>query len=73
MEYTGIYWYMDSKTAGERVAILKYEAPKREAQIPYCKCSACGKDIKRTMFVVQSAEDDVELYYLGADCIKKFK
>lgn len=73
MEYTKFCGYLDSEMAGERVAILKYEAPKSEAHIPYCDCSFCGKPIKRVMYVVQSDKTDVELYYLGAECIKKLK
>ena len=69
MKYTQFMGYKWSSVAGEEVAILKYESEHKN--IPYCECSRCGKPIKRTMYVVQSKETDVELFYLGADCIKK--
>ena len=69
MEYTGNYRTMYSELCGEDVSILEYRS---RDNIPYCECTRCGKDIKRRMFVVQSKETDVELMYLGADCIKQF-
>lgn len=73
MEYKKFCGYFDSEMLGEKVAILKYEALKSEAHIPYCDCSFCKKPIKRVMYVVQSEETNVELLYLGADCINKLK
>ena len=69
MEYTKFMGYKRSNIAGEEVAILKYES---KSNAPYCECSRCGKPIKRTMYVVQSRETDVELFYLGSECFKKF-
>ena len=69
MRYTGLYKKMYSTLANENVSILKYESADN---IPYCTCSRCGKPIKRKMFVVQSEESGVEMFYLGAECIKKF-
>lgn len=69
MEYTCVFKRMYSHVAGENVSILKY---KSKDSYPYCDCSRCGKPIKRIMFVVQSQETDVELFYLGTECIKHF-
>lgn len=69
MEYTGKHKTMRSTICGEVVSVLEY---KGDNDIPYCECSRCGKDIKRKMYVVQSAETGIELMYLGAECIKKF-
>lgn len=68
MKYTGKYRTMDSKKYG-KVNILEYRS---EDGVPYCECDKCGKDIKRRMFVVQDAQTDIEILYLGAECIKKF-
>ena len=54
---------------GEKVAILKYE-DKSNSKVPYCDCDRCGKPIKRIMYVVQNAETDCEMFYLGSECIK---
>ena len=67
MEYTGEYKEITSKNYG-KVYILKY---KSEQPYPYCECTMCGKPIKRTMYVVQD-ENDIELEYLGSECIKHF-
>ena len=69
MEFTGLHKKMYSHVAGEHVFILKYQS---KDSIPYCDCSRCGKPIKKTMYVVQSQETDVELFYLGSECIKHF-
>jgi len=69
MKYIGKYKNMYSNTCGEEVSILEYRS---DNKYPYCECTMCGKDIKRHMFVVQSRKTDIELMYLGADCIKKF-
>lgn len=69
MEYTGEYRSIFSKQLGENVSILKY---KSDSKFPYTECSRCGQLIKKTMYVVQSDETDVELLYLGSECIKHF-
>ncbi len=56
-----------SKMFGENISILKYSI---KSTIPYCDCDRCGKPIKRTMYVAQSKETDVELGYFGSECIK---
>ena len=71
MEYTGKYWEMESKELGETVNILEYKAENRKHLAAWCECSKCGKPIKRLMYVVQDMED-IEVMYLGADCVKKF-
>ena len=68
MKYTGEFRTVESKEYG-RVNILKY---KSTSSIPYCECTRCGKDIKKIMYVVQD-ENDVEVEYLGSECIKHFK
>lgn len=78
MEYTGNHKKMFSTELNQEVNILEYKDPNPVKQRPgschwyYCECDKCHKEIKSHMFVVQSAEDDVEMLYLGADCIKKF-
>lgn len=67
MEYTGKYRTVNSKKYGT-VGILEY---KSDSKIPYCECTRCGKDIKRIMYVVQDS-NDIEVEYLGAECIKHF-
>lgn len=74
MEYTGEYYYRWSEVAGEEVAVLKYadkEHRLKNSRICYEHCSRCGRPIKNVMYVVQSKETDVELFYLGSECIKK--
>lgn len=68
MEFTEFVGSKYSETAGEFVSVLKYES---KHKVPYCNCTRCGKPIKKTMYVVQSADTGVELMYLGADCINK--
>lgn len=70
MEYTGKYRSMFSEELGEQVNILEYRA--KDARFPWCECDKCHKPIVRKMFVVQD-KDDVEVFCLGADCIKKFR
>ena len=78
MDFTGNWRKMFSTELNQEVNILEYKDPETHKQIPgkahwyYCECDKCHKEIKSHMFVVQSAEDDVEMLYLGADCIKKF-
>ena len=67
MKYTGEYKQMFSHMAGEKVSILKYENKRSKT---YYYCSRCGKKIHKTMYVVQSQETDIELFYLGEECIK---
>lgn len=73
MEYVGLVKNFFSEDFQEDVSILKYVAEPSEANIPYCLCDRCKKPIKRVMYVVQSDETDVELAYLGAECIKYVK
>jgi len=68
MEYTGEYTEMTSKKYG-KVHILKYQSKQPN---PYCECSMCGQYIKRTMYVVQD-ENDIEVEYLGSECVKHFR
>lgn len=56
-----------SKHHGKLVAVLEY---KSKSNVPYMECSRCGKDIKRTMYVVQDIETGVEMEYLGTTCAK---
>lgn len=78
MDYIGNWKKMFSKELNQDVNILEYKDNDPVKQVPgacrwyYCLCDKCHKQIKSHMFVVQSAEDDVEMLYLGADCIKKF-
>ena len=67
MRYTGKYRTMDSAKYG-RVNILEYRS---DSSIPYEECSRCGQLIRRKMFVVQDM-NDVEIEYLGSECIKHF-
>ena len=71
MEYTGKHKTLFSQICGETVNVLEYK-DETKMNIPYCECTRCGKPIKKTMYVIQSKETDVELMYLGSDCIKKF-
>lgn len=71
MEYTGRYKTMYSYIAGEEVGILEYKDNSTKP-IPYCDCSRCGRPIKSRMWVVQSKETGVELFFLGSECIKRF-
>lgn len=67
MEYTGEYTTRLLKGTGTKVNILKY---KSKDNFPYCNCDKCGKPIIKTMYVVQDAETDLEMMYLGSDCVK---
>ena len=69
MNFNKLMGHKYSEIAGEEVAILKYTSKDR---VPYCQCSRCGKNITRAMYVVQSRETDVELFYLGPCCYKHF-
>lgn len=72
MEYVGLYKKdIYSDIFKEYVSILKYEDHDKRV-VPYMTCNRCGKDIKRKMYVVQSNETDVELMYLGSECINHF-
>jgi len=70
MEYTGKHRIIkNSRVCGEDVSVLEY---KSDSKIPWCDCSRCGKPIVKRMFVIQSCETDIELLYLGSECIKRF-
>ena len=60
-----------SDIANENVTIARYRN-KSSYNTPLCNCDFCGKPIIRTLYVVQSDDTDVELFYLGPECIKKF-
>ena len=72
MDYTGKWFTKHSEDFGMDVHVLEYRSD-RKTKIPYCDCDRCGKPIINHMFVIQGAEDDVEMAYYGADCIKKLK
>ena len=67
MEFAGKYKSFFSDALGEDVHVLIY---KSEDSFPYCDCDRCGKPIRRKMYVVQSANTDIELMYLGSECIR---
>ena len=69
MEYYKYHGERWSDIAGEKVGVLEYRS---KDKYPYCDCSRCGKPIINRMFVIQSCETDIELFYLGSECIKKF-
>ena len=70
MDYTGKYWSMNSVIFG-KVNVLEY---KSKSKFPFTTCSRCGQPIRKHMYVVQCAEEgpeeDVEMAYYGAECIK---
>ena len=68
IEYKGVVNKFHSLTLDEDVSILKYT---RNDTLYFCECSRCGKLIKRVMYVVQNDDTDVEMLYLGSECIKK--
>lgn len=70
MEYTGNYIEMYSKDLDRVVAILEY---KSNDNTPYIECSRCGKPIRRKMYVIQDSNTDLEIAYLGSECIKHFQ
>ena len=70
MTFTGNYKQMFSKDFGEHVSILEYRS---DDNVPYCDCDRCGKPIVKRMFVVQSKETDIEIAYLGSECVKHLK
>ena len=67
MEYRGVVKQFHSVALDEDVSVLKYTSTD---SIPYCNCDRCGKPIKKIMYVVQNDHTDVEMLYLGAECIK---
>lgn len=68
MEYTGRSKTMYSEECGEDVTIFEYAS---QSKYPYCECSMCGKPLIRKMYVVQSDATDIELAYLGPECIRR--
>lgn len=70
MKYTGKYTESYSRVFDCPISILEYRS---DDNIPYCACSRCGKPIKRTMYVVQDSNTDLEIAYLGSECIKHFQ
>lgn len=70
MVYTGKYTKKYSEALNQEVFILEYKDTHRTS-IPYCNCGMCGKPIIRKMYVIQDPETDVEMMYLGYDCVKK--
>ena len=68
-KYEGVAKRMHSEIAGEQVSVLKYSS---RYNFPYCDCSRCGKPIRKVLYVVQSDETGIELFYLGSECIRKF-
>lgn len=72
MKYTGKFWTTYSEKHGMQVNILEYKRDYK-GKIPYMPCDRCGKGIINKMYVVQDAETDCEIEYLGSECIKHFK
>lgn len=71
MEYVKYYGIKYSNKLNKNVSILEYQ-DKTPSKIPYMYCNCCNKPIKRKMIVLQDPETNVEEYYLGFDCAKKF-
>lgn len=69
MKYVGVVKTFHSSTLDEDVSILKY-VKDSEGNVPYCLCSRCNRPIKNILYVVQSDSTDIEMLYLGADCVK---
>lgn len=68
MEYTGRYITRFLKGTTKKVNILEYNS---KDNFPYCNCDRCGKPIIKKMFVVQDYDTDLEMMYLGSDCVEK--
>ena len=71
MEYAKYRGIKYSNKLNKNVSILEYQ-DKTPSKIPYMYCDCCNKPIKRKMIVLQDPEINVEEYYLGFDCAKKF-
>lgn len=69
MKYVKYHGSHYSEILGTDISILEY---KIDSKVSYCDCSKCGKPLKSKMFVIQDKETDVEMMYLGSDCIKHF-
>ena len=63
------YFCLLNCNSEEDVSILK-SVKDSEGNVPYCLCSRCNKPIKNILYVVQSDSTDIEMLYLGADCVK---
>lgn len=71
MEYVKYHGIKYSNKLSKNVSVLEYQ-DKTPSKIPYMYCDCCNKPIKRKMIVLQDPETNVEEYYLGFDCVKKF-
>ena len=67
MQYTGRFINRYSKLLNRDITIMEYSS---NDKIPYCDCDRCGKPIIRKMYVVQDPKTDLEIMYLGSECIK---
>ena len=71
-EFTGKWFGIDKCTAfdGKSVNVLEYKDNEKHVRgWHYERCTRCGKPLKKIWYVVQD-EDDVEIAYLGAECVK---
>ena len=71
MEYVKYHGIKHSDRLNKDIGVLEYQ-DKTPSKIPYMFCDCCNKPIKRRMIVLQNIETDVEEFYLGFDCAKKF-
>lgn len=71
MEYVKYHGIKHSDKLNKDIGVLEYQ-DKTPSKIPYMFCDCCNKPIKRRMIVLQNIETDVEEFYLGFDCAKKF-
>lgn len=71
MEYFKYHGRKKSISLDQEVDVLEYRE-NGNAEHTYTECDCCGKPIKRRMFVLQDPETDVEVAYLGSECLKKY-
>lgn len=69
VSYTGKYFSLEKCAAfGGPVNVLEYVAADGAF---HGTCFRCGRKLRRHWWVVQTADDDLEICELGEECVKK--
>ena len=70
VRYTGKWFTVKNCAAfdGKDVNVLEYKDDEKHGSWCHEFCTRCGKPLKSHYFVVQDQED-IEIAYLGADCV----
>ena len=69
-EYIGNFFTIENSSVfdGQTVNALEYRSKKSTLQ---GRCFRCGRELRRHWFTIQTAEDDLVICDVGAECVKR--